>query len=171
VLKKDIKYTSFDGEEVVETFYFNLTQAELVELEMSVEGGLEAALKRIVADEDGAGVIREFKKIIKKAYGKKSADGKRFIKNEQEFTEFESSEPYSVLFMELVTDADAAAQFINGIVPKDLLKDNKNQTQLAVAPEPTAPKPTPRVLTRAEVTEMDGDELRSGLATGRYVLE
>ncbi len=178
MLKKTIKYTNYEGEEVEEDFYFNLTQAELVELQMSVDGGLEEALKRIIADEDGAGVIREFKRILRKAYGKKSPDGKRFIKDEAEFALFEASEPYSVFFMELVTDADAAAKFIQAIVPKGLVNENQTQLTETLAAErekfPVPPEiastPTPRALTTEEVREMDADELRSGLATGRYTL-
>lgn len=176
MLKKAIKYTNFDGEEVTEEFYFNLTQAEIVELEVDIEGGLDGAIKHIQATQDGKEIIKLFKTILKKAYGKRSPDGRRFIKSPEGFSEFESSEPYSVLFMELVTQADAAANFINGIVPQNLV--NENQTQLPVSPNGRTivgdvevdPKPTPRVLTRAEMIEMDQAELSSGLAEGRYQL-
>lgn len=170
MLKKSITYTNFEGEEVTEEFYFNLTQAEIVELEVNIEGGLDGAIKHIQATQDGKDIINLFKTILKKAYGKRSPDRRRFIKNEEDFQEFESSEPYSVLFMELVTQADAAATFINGIVPQNLI--NEAQEQLPVdrpnlSPVPDT-NPTPRVLTRQEVVEMDHDELTSGLAEGRY---
>jgi hypothetical protein len=83
MLKKTITYESFDGDEkYTEDFYFHLSKAELVEIEMSHKGGLSNSIQNIVDAEDGKTIMEEFKKIILMAYGKKSADGKRFIKNE-----------------------------------------------------------------------------------------
>src|SRR5687768_16715194 len=110
MLKKSITYETFSGEMITEEFYFNLTKAELVEMEMSHKDGLGESLKKIIASEDGAAVIKEFKNIILKSFGTKSADGRRFIKNEQLAEEFASTEAYSVLFMDLVTSADSAAE-------------------------------------------------------------
>lgn len=171
MLKKSITYETYTGEEVTEDFYFNLTKAELVELEMSHKGGLSESLKKIIATEDGAEIIKEFKKIVLGAYGKKSEDGRRFIKNQQLRDEFESTEAYSVLFMELVTNAEAAAEFVNAVIPRDL----KAEGQLQLVPQPNgAPETTetakPRKLSQVEITEMDADELKSGLASGRYEL-
>lgn len=169
MLKKDITYTDFNGNERTETFYFNLTQAELVELEVSHEGGLKESLEKIVAAEDGAKIIAEMKSIVLKAYGVKSADGKHFIKNDQLRQEFEGSEAYSVLFMEMVTQAESATEFVNGVVPKELR--DQNQTSLPVDRPNLTPVPEePRVLTPVEAREMDHDELASGIATGKYKL-
>ena len=123
MLKKTITYEDFNGETISEDFFFHLSKAELVELEMSHQGGLSESLKRIVAAEDGKGIIAEFKNIILGAYGKKSEDGKRFIKNQQLREEFESSEAYSELFMELVTNTDAAIEFINGVIPSGMAEE------------------------------------------------
>jgi hypothetical protein len=131
VLKKTITYTDFNDEEVSEDFFFHLSKAELVELEMSHEGGLSEALKNIVAAEDAKSIIGEFKNIILSAYGQRSEDGRRFIKNEQLREEFASSEAYSVLFMELVTDTQAAIDFINGIIPKGLAEEAAQAVQAA----------------------------------------
>ena len=108
MLKKTIKYTDFNGEEINEDFFFHLSKAELVELEMSHKGGLSATLERIIATEDNPGIIAEFKNIILIAYGQRSDDGKRFIKNQELRDEFASTEAYSTLFMELVMDTDSA---------------------------------------------------------------
>lgn len=121
MLKKTITYTDFNGQETEEEFLFHLSKAELVELEMSHEGGFVESMQKVVAAEDNKTIIEEFKKIILLAYGVKSADGKRFIKNQTLREEFESSEAYSTLFMELVTDTDAAIEFMNGIIPGDLV--------------------------------------------------
>lgn len=124
MLKKTIKYTDYNGVERNEDFFFNLTKAELMEMEMTTTGGMAEMIKQIVKAQDTASIIKIFKDIILKAYGEKSADGKRFIKvNENNIPlsiGFSQTEAYSELFMELSTDADAAADFIKGIIPGDV---------------------------------------------------
>lgn len=119
MLKKEITYTDYDGNQRTEEFYFNLNKAELVEMEMSTQGGLEALIKKIVAEQDTSRIIAIFKDIICRAYGEKSLDGKHFRKSPELTSDFVQTEAYSELFMELATDADAAAAFINGIIPAD----------------------------------------------------
>lgn len=118
MLKKTITYTDYNGNERTEDFYFNLTNAEVMELEMSTSGGLTEMISRIVAAQDAPAIIKIFKDLILKAYGEKSLDGKRFVKSAEISDAFSQTEAYSQLFMELATDADAAANFVNGIVPK-----------------------------------------------------
>ena len=120
MIKKSITYTDYNGIERTEDFYFNLTKAEVMEMEMSTTGGLAEMIQRIVAAKDQPAIIKIFKDLILKAYGEKSADGKRFMKSDEIRTGFEQTEAYSQLFMELATDADAAAKFVNGIVPADM---------------------------------------------------
>lgn len=117
MLKKTITYTDYNGVERKEDFYFNLTKAEIMEMEMSISGGLTEMINRIVAAQDAPAIVKIFKELVLKAYGIKSPDGKRFIKSEELATEFAQTEAYSQLFMELATDADAASAFVNGIVP------------------------------------------------------
>lgn len=117
MLKKTISYTDFNGSAITEDFYFNLTKAELIELEVSKEGGLAKVLEEIVAANDGQKIIDAFKTIIMFAVGRKSEDGKRFIKSREIREEFEQTNAYSELFMELATNAEAAADFVNSIVP------------------------------------------------------
>ena len=122
MLKKTITYTDFNGMERSEDFYFNLTKAEVMEMEMSTSGGLAEMITRIVAAQDQPSIIKIFKDLILKAYGEKSPDGKRFVKSEELSTAFSQTEAYSQLFMELATDAEAASAFVNGIVPADMAK-------------------------------------------------
>ncbi len=122
MLKKTITYEDYDGNKRTEDFYFNLSKAEIMEMELSVSGGMTQMLNRIVAERDGEKIIKTFKEIILKAYGEKSPDGKRFIKSEELSTAFSQTEAFSQLFIELATDADAAAKFINGIIPADTPK-------------------------------------------------
>lgn len=123
MLKKTITYTDYNGAERTEDFYFNLSKAEITEMEMGVKGGLTETITRIVAAQDSPAIIKIFKDLILKAYGVKSPDGKRFEKSPELSAEFSQTEAYSNLFMELAFDANKAAEFINGIVPTDLAKE------------------------------------------------
>jgi hypothetical protein len=117
MLKKTITYTDYDGNKRTEDFYFNLSKAEVAEMEMSAEGGLTKTLEKIVAEQDGKRIIEMFKDLILKAYGEKSLDGKRFIKSKELSEAFSQTEAYSELFMELAMNAEASAAFVNGIIP------------------------------------------------------
>lgn len=206
MLKKSITYTDFNGDEVTEDFYFHLSKADLVEMEVSHKGGLGAYLREIAESEDGAKVIAEFRKLILASYGVRSDDGKRFVKSQELRDEFLATEAYSSLFMDLCTDAQVAAEFVNGIVPKGLDKDvaklqarggdpQVHPSDKAAQPQapnlaseseadPTALEPgrnvfeqggqgkqEAKLLTLAEMIEMDSEDLKSGLATGRYKLQ
>ena len=120
MLKKTVKYTDYNGVERTEDLYFNLNKAELMEMELCTTGGMAEMIKKIVAAQDTPSIIKIFKDIVLKAYGVKSDDGKRFIKNDAIREEFVQTEAYSIIFMELATDADAAAKFVNGIMPADI---------------------------------------------------
>lgn len=120
MLKKTITYEDYNGTKRTEDFYFNLTKAEIMEMEMSTSGGMAEMIQKIVAAQEAPAIIKIFKDLLLKAYGVKSPDGKRFIKNQELIDEFAQTEAYSMLFMELATDADAAAAFVNGIMPKDI---------------------------------------------------
>lgn len=118
MLKKSITYTDYEGNERTEEFRFNLTEAEVAEMEMSTTGGMERLINRIVETRDSKRLIELFKEIILKAYGEVSEDGRRFIKSKELSDGFSQTEAYSILFMELATDADAASAFVNGVMPK-----------------------------------------------------
>ena len=120
MLKKTITYTDYNGVERTEDFYFNLTKAEIMEMQLSTTGGLDEMIQRIIATQDVPAIAKIFKDLVLQAYGQKSPDGRRFIKNKELTEEFSQTEAYSELYMSLATDADAAAAFINGIVPKDV---------------------------------------------------
>ena len=119
MLKKNIKYVDYDGNERTEDIYFNLNKAEVIELQLGTVGGLTKTLEKIVQEKDTSRIIEYFKTIILKAYGEKSADGRRFIKSQELRDAFEQTEAYSELFMELARDAKMAAEFINGVLPKE----------------------------------------------------
>ena len=120
MIKKTVTYTDYNGVERTESFYFNLSKAEVMEMEMSTAGGMAESSQKIVDAKDAPAIIRVFKDLVLKAYGVKSDDGRRFIKSKELSDEFSQTEAYSQIFMELATDDKAAAAFINGIVPADL---------------------------------------------------
>lgn len=126
MLKKTITYTDYDGNKRTEDFYFNLTQAEIVELNMSPLGGLDYTLKKIINETDTGKIVEMVKNIILMAYGEKSFDGRRFVKKDDDgrplSRKFEDSPAFSELFIELLGDSKKAADFINAIVPNDTVK-------------------------------------------------
>lgn len=130
MLKKTITYVDYNGQERKEDFYFNLTKAELMEMEAGTAGGWSEMMKGIIAAQDTPTLIAIFKDLILKAYGEKSADGKRFMKvaNGVKLAEaFSQTEAYSELFMELATNADAASNFVMGIIPAELAEEAKKK--------------------------------------------
>lgn len=120
MIKKTITYTDYNGNQRTENFYFNLTKAEVTRMEMSVHGGMAEMIDRIIAAQDAPSLIDTFEKMIQKSYGVKTPDGRGFIKRPEDLESFMATEAYSELFMELVTDAAAAAEFVNGIMPNDI---------------------------------------------------
>lgn len=120
MLKKTITYTDYDDVERTETFYFNISESELTEMQLSTEGGLAERLQKMVDAQDVPSVTKVFKDIILKAYGEKSADGKYFRKSEAISNAFLSTEAYNKLYMELLQDPDKLAEFINGLLPKSV---------------------------------------------------
>lgn len=118
MIKKTITYTDYNGNSRTEDFYFNLNKAEVLELELSTDGGLEAFVNKVVAEHDTRNLCSLFKSLVLKAYGVKSLDGKRFEKSQKLRDEFEQTEAYAEIFTTLATDTDAAIEFFNGIIPK-----------------------------------------------------
>ena len=125
MIKETIKYTDYNGNELEEDFYFNLSKSEITEMELSYPNGLSDHITKITQSNNGAEIIKLFKELILSSYGRKSDDGKRFIKSDEEAKAFSETEAYSELFMKLATNAEAAAEFVNGIVPKQLESTQK----------------------------------------------
>lgn len=125
MLKKTIKFTDYFGEERTQDFYFNLNKSELIEMNFSTAGGMQNMLDQIRNTQDNAKIYAVFKDIILKAYGEKSADGLRFIKSKELSEAFSQTEAYNELIIEMFSDPDAAAKFMNGIIPPDLAAEAK----------------------------------------------
>lgn len=133
MLKKTISYTDYDGNQRTEDFHFNLSMAELTEMQMSVEGGMRGYIQRIMAANDQTALMKLFKDVLLLTYGKKSDDGRLFLKNDAIRAEFEASPAFSAIYMELMSDAQKAANFINGLMPADLRNQNPAMEMAATA--------------------------------------
>lgn len=127
MLKKTVTFTDYNGTERTQDFYFHLSKAEITEMEMSTVGGLAEMIQNVVKAQDAPSIIKIFKDLVLKSYGVKSPDGLRFIKSKELSTSFSQTEAYSQIFMELATDADAAAKFVNGIIPADIAAEASKQ--------------------------------------------
>jgi len=120
MLKKVITYTDYDGNERTETHYFNLSKAEMLDMELFTAGGYSNMLQRVIEEKNQIEIVKIFKELVLKSYGIKSEDGKRFMKSEEITKAFTETEAFTELYMELATDSEAAAAFANGIMPKDI---------------------------------------------------
>lgn len=127
--KETITYTDYNDVERTEDYYFNLNQAELLDLETGVTGGYTAMIKKIIAAQDTPTLMDIFRKLILMAYGEKSADGRQFIKEDENghklANAFKQTEAYSTLYIKLATDDKAASKFIEGIIPAKLRDEYK----------------------------------------------
>lgn len=117
MLTKTIPYEDFNGVKREETFYFNLTETELTEMQLDVTGGLDEKIKGIIQAQDIPTIAKLFKEIILKAYGEKSDDGRRLIKSEELSKAFSETNAYNELYMGFIHNPTEAAEFITGIIP------------------------------------------------------
>lgn len=115
--KKTLTYTDYNGESRTEDFYFNLNKAEIIDMQLSINGGFDGYIKKITAEKDTAKLIKLFKDLILRSYGEKSLDGKRFVKDMEKTVEFTQTEAFSELYVTLATDTNEAVAFIKGIFP------------------------------------------------------
>lgn len=137
MLKREINYEDYNGNQVTGIFYFNISQVELIKLEVEYEQGFGAMIQNVIDTNDKKTLIKQFQDIVLLAYGQKSEDGKRFIKSDKLREEFSQTAAYNVLFMELATDDGAAATFIKGVIPKNMTAEFDK----AVKTSPPAPTP------------------------------
>ncbi len=138
MLKKSITFEDYNGKSITEDFYFNLSKAELLEMELSEKGGLEQMIQQIIDTEDNKRIVEVFKDLILKAHGIRSGDGRPFIKTQAIRDEFEQTGAYSELFIELATNEKSASDFVSGIVPdmSDLDKPDAGRVMDTVTDKP-----------------------------------
>lgn len=122
MIKKTITYVDFNGNERTEDFYFNLSKAELMRMELGVKGGMTEMMNRMIAAQDAPAMMEVFENLVRQSYGVKTPDGRGFVKRPEDYEAFKSTEAYSELFVELITNPDACAEFFNGVIPANLAK-------------------------------------------------
>lgn len=133
MIKKTITYTDFNDVEHTEDFYFSLTKGELIEMQLSVEGGWDQMIQKIINSGDNVKLSDVFTKLILKSYGEKSDDGKRFVKSPEMSEEFHQTNAYSELLYGLMSDENEAAAFVTGILPKELREAAANAAKEGTA--------------------------------------
>lgn len=161
MLKKTMTYDDLDGNPITEDFYFHLNKLEIMKMDLEADGGLEAELKAIVATENAVEAYHRFEKILLSAYGKKSADNKSFIKNQQLTDAFAQSDALATLVFEMLQNPEQAGKFIEQVLPDRIVKAaaeaNKNGDDIPEGPPsevtPIAPP------TRKDLQEMTREEL------------
>lgn len=161
MLKKTVPFKDLDGNDVVEDFYFKLSKAEMAEMEYEQKGGMMAYLDMIVKKDDRGAIIHAIKMILLKSVGKRSEDGRRFLKPENVVEDFLFSNAYEVVFMELLTDAAKAVEFVNGIMPSDLVEKvnaqnivvDLPQSPISVTPNLNTPTPDFTRMTQADFAD------------------
>lgn len=126
---KEIEYTDFNGVARKEKFYFNLTKAEILDMELGKTGGLTEYVQKIISAQDTPAIMALFKKLLLMSYGVKSDDGRRFIKNDQVREDFEQTQAYSDLYMLLALDDNEASKFVNSIIPEDMKVSDAQKAQ------------------------------------------
>jgi hypothetical protein len=165
LLRKVIRYTNFNDEEVEEEFYFHLTKAELVEFQLSVndEQGMYGHIERIVAEENRPELIKLFKELLQMSYGKRSEDGRRFTKNEKILEDFVSTGAYSAALIEILSSTENAIEFYRGILPGDLSAAEAREVGID-------PKVTPLMVVEKEkihekdLVQMSGEKLGEAMS-------
>lgn len=153
MFKKSITFHDLDGNKITEDFYFHLTKAEVTELELSEKGGLTGYLQAIVKEEDAKELIAKFKEIILMTVGRRSEDGRRFIKNQEIRDDFMQTEAYSELFMELATDADAATAFMTALIPAGLENQVKQEIESNKTEDVQLPPSSPSDIFREKMKD------------------
>ena len=120
MLKKTFQYTDFNGNEQDETFYFNLSKSEVIEYELQERAGMSTTLQRIVEERDNQKILAHFKDLVMKSVGRKSDDGRRFVKNDEIREDFLASPAYDEMFIWLMSEPGAGAEFVNNVLPQDV---------------------------------------------------
>ena len=129
MIKRTITFEDLDGNSITDDFYFHISMSEVSKMELGTEGGMAEKLKKLVAASKGKDIIEQFEGILHSAYGVRSENNRQFIKNEQVWQEFYQSDAYNVLFMQLISDEDASAAFVRGILPANFEAEVARITQ------------------------------------------
>lgn len=120
MVAKKITYTDFTGKEITEVFYFNLTQVELAEMNLNIDGGFDQLSDRFKQKPDAAQMVDIFKALMHKAVLEKTPDGKRYVKSKEISDSFVASDAYSQLFIEMILseNSDNVLNFLSKVITR-----------------------------------------------------
>ena len=128
---KTLTFKNFLGEEETSDFYFNMSEGELTLMQVrAIDQKHESftdKLDKIAKGLQGAALADVIEELVLKSYGVKSTDGKLFVKNPQILESFTASGAYSVLITELFSIEGSLTEFVNGVVPEDLVQKSKQE--------------------------------------------
>lgn len=142
IYRETIQYRDLDGNKVEDLFEFSLNSAEVAEMEVSIKGGLKNYLEKVIREDNQAEILKAFKDILTKSIGRRSDNGKMFLKTEDIRNEFLYSGAYEVMFFRMISDANYAANFVNEAFPHDLV-EKMNAGKPVSVNLPSTPVPTP----------------------------
>lgn len=159
MLKKTITYTDYDGNKRTEDFLFNLNKAEMIKFMTTTgEYTLDKVIEKLSKERNGKKIMEIFESLLKLSYGEKSLDGRRFIKSDEIWENFESTEAYSTLFVELVSDAKKASSFINAVIPKDVAEEIAKE--LSKNPDAIPPEIKDYMALDSEIVEVEETNIK-----------
>lgn len=70
--RKNVTYTDFNGNEVTDSLYFNLTEVELMEMQLR-NGDMQEMLERLSKSKDMYQIVSTIKDIICSSYGERAS--------------------------------------------------------------------------------------------------
>ena len=144
MFSREFEYTGYDGQPKKDTYWFNLTEAELYEIDLSSIRGFTGEMTKLLKEERTKEIVDAFKSIILGAVGSVSADGRKFIKNEEIKEDFYRSKAYSQLFVELVSSGEKLAEFLKAAIPEEIrqkMEEEESKTEKAEEPAKIAELP------------------------------
>lgn len=129
MIKETVTYTNFDGDEVQSDLYFNMSKMEILTLGVQEISG---RLQKMVQEKDILKILEYTKTIVHDAYGERSEDGKRFVKNAEILERFKSSPAYDEFLFSIITDADKQTKFIRALFPEEVIKAMSDRIQAGI---------------------------------------
>lgn len=121
MVRREIKFTDFNGKSQTEVGYFNINKAELGKLQMRHNGTYLDYLKLLSERKKVEEMYNFVYELILDSYGEKDPEGRKFIKTPEMRTDFEQSLAFSEMIVDLVSNPDDLANFVKGIMPPDLV--------------------------------------------------
>lgn len=161
MIKKTIKYYDYNDVEVTEDFYFNFDKLEMLEMEISHEGGVQAHMEKLIESEQSVEIYNIFKELILKSVGRKSEDGRRFLKNDEIRTDFEMSPALPELIYSFFKNGTEAADFVKGLLPARALAEAEAEAakQKESGETPTLTPVAPVLEKETKATDVTDEEL------------